>query len=309
MPPEPPDTSGQARLQGTPSLTPTRVRLGMPRIERGASSGRRLHPTTSRAIVPPGAPHRFRRDRVVLLPPTTRGLIVSDRNAHDPLAEAAIAPITEGMVVGLGTGLTAARGIRALARRVAEENLDIRCVPTSEASDALARELDLKLSDFAMLEEVDFLFDGADEVDDQLRVLKGSGGAMTRERMVAWAARQSVYMIDESKLVDKLGQNTTLAIAVMAFGLASIRGCLRELGLNGVCRRTINGDLFVTDNGNLILDVSLADHDLEDLAAALNDIPGVIDHGLFLNEADELLIERANGEIERRVRPTTTANA
>lgn len=309
MPPESPDTSGQARLQGHQTLTGNRLRPGMPRIERGTPSGRRLHPHTSRAIMPPGALHRFRRDRLTLLPPTSRGLIVSERNAHDPLAEATVAQITEGMVVGLGTGLTAARGIRALARRVAEENLDVRCVPTSEAAETLAKELGLQLADFAMLEEVDFLFDGADEVDDELRVLKGSGGAMTRERMVAWAARQSVYMIDESKLVDKLGQNSTLAIAVMAFGLASIRGCLRELGLNGVCRRTINGDLFVTDNGNLILDVSLADHDLEELAAALNDIPGVVDHGLFLNEADELLVERADGEIERRVRPNSTANA
>jgi len=133
-------------------------------------------------------------------------------------------------------------------------------------------------------------------------MLKGSGGAMTRERIVAWASEKRVYMVDESKLVNRLGQRTTLPIAVLAFGLTAVRGELRNLGLNGVCRRTIKGELFITDNGNLIIDVALGEHDLSELAASLNDIPGVIDHGLFLTEADEILIERDSGSIEHRVR-------
>lgn len=232
-----------------------------------------------------------------------RGFALTEQKVADPLASASIAEIAAGMIVGLGTGRTAKRGIRALAERVREEALEIKCVPTSDGSEALARELGLTITDFALVERVDYFFDGADEVDRELRVLKGSGGAMTRERMIAWASERVVYMVGQDKVVDYLGQSSTLAIAVMAFGLASIRAALRELGLCGVCRRTINGDLFITDNGNLVLDVGLDEGaNLEQIAAELNDIPGVIDHGLFLYEADEILIDR-NGEIERLVRP------
>ncbi|MCA9298316.1 MAG: ribose-5-phosphate isomerase RpiA [Phycisphaerales bacterium] len=225
--------------------------------------------------------------------------LVKDTLAHDVVAE-----ITSGMIVGLGTGRTAARGIRALAQRVKDEGLEIRCVPTSEASETLAKELGLEVTDFAMVEAVDFLFDGADEVDRHLNLMKGGGGAMTRERIVAWASKRCVYMVTEDKFVDRLGTNNTLAIAVLAFGLASIRAALREYGLNGVCRRSINGDLFITDNGNLILDVGLPETmDLNEIWAALNDHPGVIDHGLFLYEADEIVVEHGDGSIERLTRP------
>jgi len=174
--------------------------------------------------------------------------------------------------------------------------------PTSNGSEALARDLGLDVTEFALVERIDYLFDGADEVDHELRMLKGSGGAMTRERMVAWAADRCVYMVDQRKLVDKLGTNTTLSVAVMAFGLASVRAALREMTLCGVCRRDLNGELFVTDNGNLILDVALGNNlDIESITTGLNDIPGVIDHGLFLYEADEVLIDR-DSSIERLVR-------
>jgi ribose 5-phosphate isomerase A len=226
----------------------------------------------------------------------------TERAPTDSLAAEAVAPIRSGMIVGLGTGRTASRGIRALAQRVKGEGLDIRCVSTSEASERLAVELGLKTTEFALVERVDYLFDGADEVDGELRLLKGSGGAMTRERMVAWASEKNVYMVQESKLVERLGTRNTLGIAIMAFGLASIRAELRNMGLNGVCRRTINGELFITDNGNLILDVGIGDHDVEDLAAALNAIPGIIDHGLFLDEADEVIFETNAEGVERIVR-------
>ncbi len=210
------------------------------------------------------------------------------------------------MIVGLGTGRTASRAIAALAERVKEENLDIQCVPTSHATETVARFHGLRLADFAMLERVDYLFDGADEVDPQLRMIKGAGGAMTRERVVAHAAARRVYIVDESKLVDRLGQRTTLGVCVMAFGLSATRARLRDLALNGVVRRTLDGQLFLTDNGNLIIDVKLDDRDLEELSCAINDIAGVVDHGLFLTEADEVLVETARG-IERMTRPEKTA--
>jgi len=206
------------------------------------------------------------------------------------------------MLVGLGTGRTARRGVRALAERIRSEDLKIECIACSKATEQLARELELKVVDFALVEEVDYLFDGADEVDSKLRMLKGSGGAMTRERIIAWASKRRVFMIDGAKFVDTLGENSSLSVAVMAFGLASTRASLRAVGLNGICRRNFDGDLFVTDNDNLILDVSLTpDHCVEELAAHLNDIPGVIDHGLFLGEADEILIDRG-GKIDKMLR-------
>ena len=227
---------------------------------------------------------------------------MSEPKVADALAEAAVADITSGMIVGLGTGRTASRAIQALAERVKDEKLDIQCVPTSHATETLAKFHGLKLVDFALLEKVDYLFDGADEVDPQLRMLKGAGGAMTRERIVAAAADRRVYIVDESKLVDRLGQRSTLAVAVIAFGLTSARKHLKDLGLNGVVRRTLDGHLFLTDNGSLVVDVTLEDRDVAELACAINDIPGVVDHGLFLNEADEVLVETPRG-IERMRRP------
>jgi ribose 5-phosphate isomerase A len=226
---------------------------------------------------------------------------LTERTAIDPLADAAVADVVGGMVVGLGTGRTASRGIEALARRVRESSLDVRCVSTSEASERLARGLGLNVIDFSMIESVDYLFDGADEVDGSMRMIKGAGGAMTRERIVAHASRRCVYMVQREKIVERLGTRSALPVAVLAFGLCAVRAELRRMGLNGVVRRTIGGDLFVTDNGNLVIDVSFDDHDVEELALQLDRTPGVIDHGLFLTEADEILVDGPGG-IERLVR-------
>ncbi|MBY0262834.1 MAG: ribose 5-phosphate isomerase A [Phycisphaerales bacterium] len=222
----------------------------------------------------------------------------------DLLARAVVAEITSGMLVGLGTGRTASRGVLALAERVRAEGLRIKCVPTSHATETLARAYQLPLVDFAMEEEVDFLFDGADEVDPMLRMVKGAGGAMIRERIVAYASKRRVYMVSENKMVNRLGERATLPVAVLAFGLASTRASLRRLGLNGVVRRTLDGHLFLTDNGSLIVDVTLDERsNYEELADQVRSIPGVIDHGLFLTEADEVIVETAAGTIERLTRP------
>jgi ribose 5-phosphate isomerase A len=224
----------------------------------------------------------------------------SEQNVGDALAEAAVAEIKSGWIVGLGTGRTASRGIVALAERVREEKLDIQVVPTSHVTETLARQLRLNVVDFMTIERVDYLFDGADEVDPQLRMIKGAGGAMVRERIVAAAADRRVYMVSHQKCVDRLGTRATLPVAVLAFGLASIRKNLRKMGLNGVVRRTLDGQLFLTDNASLVIDVTLTEsHDPEEVAAALNHMPGVIDHGLFIDECDELLIETPEGTINR----------
>jgi ribose 5-phosphate isomerase A len=226
---------------------------------------------------------------------------LNEPKVADALAEAVVADIQSGMIVGLGTGRTASRGILALAERVKDESLDIKCVPTSHVTETLARQLRLNVVDFAMVEKVDLLFDGADEVDGQLRMLKGAGGAMTRERIVAAAADRRVYMVSEAKIVERLGGKAALPIAVLAFGLTSIRAHLRGLGLNGVVRRSMDGHLFLTDNGSLIVDVMLEDQDIDELSRVLDSVPGVVDHGIFLSECDELVVERSTG-IERIIR-------
>lgn len=227
----------------------------------------------------------------------------SEPRVADPLAEAVVAEVQSGMIVGLGTGRTASRAILALADRVRDDGLDVKCVPTSHVTETLARQLRLNVVDFAMIERVDLLFDGADEVDPNLNMLKGAGGAMTRERIVAHAADRRIYMVHENKLVERLGTKAPLSACILAYGLASIREHLRSIGLNGVVRRSMDGHLFLTDNGNLVLDFMIEDQNVEELASILDSIPGLVDHGIFLSECDELVIEKATG-IERVIRDT-----
>lgn len=220
----------------------------------------------------------------------------------DALAAEAIAAITPGMTIGLGTGRTSARVTRALAERVRRESLDIRCVGTSHAAENLARELNLAVIPFAKVEGLDYLFDGADEVDSRLRMLKGQYGAVARQRLVARAAKRRVYLADESKIVSRLGQRASLPICILAYGLTFVREELRNIGLCGVVRLKMDGDLYVTDDGNLVVDVTLPDLDPDTIAAAIDELPGVVDHGLFLTEADEVLVEARNGDVRRLVR-------
>lgn len=232
-----------------------------------------------------------------------RGFSLVEPTTNDPLAQAAVADIKDGMVVGLGTGKTSGRAILALAERVRAENLLVHCVPTSHVTETLARAHRLNVLDFAMVESVDYLFDGADEVDEQFQMLKGMQGAIARQRLVATVAKRRVYLIQEGKLTSRLGTKSTLPVVIMHFALSVIRAELRNLGLSGVLRRTMNGDLFLTDHGHLILDLMIGDREPFDVADALDHVPGVVDHGLFLDECDELLIENGAGEIRRLVRP------
>lgn len=212
----------------------------------------------------------------------------------DALAAEAVAPISSGMVVGLGTGRAAARAIRALADRVTREGLRLRCVSTSLASEQLAKSLGLAVDSLdgpAGVSKIDYLFDGADEVDPHQWMIKGRGGAMTREKIVARAAARRVYLISADKLVPRLGSAAPLPIEVMPFGFAATDRALREAGLIGTLRAE-HGRPVVTDNNNFILDAPLptgpSPHEIE---ALLDSIAGVVGHGLFLREATEVLVE------------------
>ena len=201
-------------------------------------------------------------------------------------AEAAVGEVRDGMLVGLGTGSTAAHAIAALGRRVAE-GLRIRAVATSLASAAQARGLNIEVLDFADVARVDLTIDGADEIDSRLWAVKGAGGAMLREKAVAAASARMVVIADGSKRVDRLGA-AKLPVEVLPFARAFVLGRLREL-FDWVEER--NGGAYRTDNGNLVADCHDAlVADPQALAAALQAIPGVVGHGLFLDEVDAAYI-------------------
>jgi ribose 5-phosphate isomerase A len=220
-------------------------------------------------------------------------------SSQDKLAQAVIAPIEGGMTVGLGTGRSSTRAIHALAERVHRDRLSISCVCTSMATEGLAKELGLRVVPFADIEQVDYLFDGVDEVDQELRTMKGQHGAITRQRLVAHVASRCVYMTSEEKLVEQLGTRALLAVVIIPFGIASTRARLRNLGLSGVLRRNLAGEVVVTDGGGVVLDAHITGKNVAQLALDLDHIPGVVDHGLFLDEADEVLLEQRDGGIRR----------
>jgi ribose 5-phosphate isomerase A len=202
-------------------------------------------------------------------------------------AEAAVAEVADGMLVGLGTGSTAAFAIRALAGR------PISCVATSEASAALARGCGLEVIDFARVAQVDLTIDGADEIDSACRAIKGAGGAMLREKIVAAASARMVVVTDGSKRVAALG-GAKLPVEVLPFAAhyvgARLHGLFAQVDLRD----------GTTDNGNLILDCRGArTRDWPALAAAIAAIPGALGHGLFLDEVDAAYV--ADGGIVTRL--------
>jgi len=225
----------------------------------------------------------------------------------DHLAQAGVEGIESGMIVGLGTGRAASRAIEALARRVRQSSLRVQCVATSDRSAALARSLDLPVLEMEGVARVDWLFDGADEVDRRLRMLKGGGGAMTREKIVAHAASHRVYLVQQAKLVPRLGVEHALPIEVLAFGQAWIEDELSRLGVHAEPREDDGGDLYRTDSGNPVLDAPIPDDvDPGELGAFLDAMPGVVGHGLFLNEADVICIEDETGAVREMTRQPAT---
>jgi ribose 5-phosphate isomerase A len=222
---------------------------------------------------------------------------------HDALAAEAVREICSGMIVGLGTGRSASRAIRALAAKVEHESLkNVECVATSVRSAELARSLGLTVIPMRDCARVDLLFDGADEVDPNLAMTKGAGGAMTREKIVAESAAHRIYLVQESKLVKQLGERCPLPIEVLEFGLTTTRAFLESLGFSPTLRVSIDDDHadadgkpVRTDEGNLILDCAWGPNviplDLHELDHTLNGAPAIVGTGLFVTQADVVIVE------------------
>lgn len=214
-------------------------------------------------------------------------------------AERALGYVRPGMRLGLGTGSTAAKFVDLLGGKV-KQGLDVVCVATSEATRIQAQGLGIPLTTLDIEPELDLTVDGADEIDGQLRLIKGGGGAHLREKIVAAASRRMVVIADDSKRVRRLGA-FPLPVEIAMFGWRATLTRVREGAQAGNCKGPVTlrgspGDPFVTDNGNYILDCAFGEiGDPERLAAQLSSLPGVIEHGLFIGLTHAAVIAGVNG--------------
>ncbi|MBS9336824.1 ribose-5-phosphate isomerase RpiA [Fructobacillus papyrifericola] len=205
-------------------------------------------------------------------------------------ARAALNEVQDGMVVGLGTGSTAAYFIQALSNRVHEENWRIETVATSKESAELARSLGLIVKDIDEVSAIDLTVDGADEVDPKLNGIKGGGAALLFEKVVALRSKKNVWLIDESKLSPRLGA-FLLPVEVIEFGAQQVYRTFVHMGLHPRFRMQNERDRKKTDSGHNIIDLDIsAVADLSQLAEQLKSITGVVEHGLFLGICDKAII-------------------
>jgi ribose 5-phosphate isomerase A len=216
-------------------------------------------------------------------------------NEKQIVGEKAAEFVKDGMIVGLGTGSTVFYTIQKLGQLV-NEGLSIKAVPTSIQTERLAREVGITLVDFTELEEFDLAIDGADEVDGNLNLIKGGGGALLREKIIAYAAREFIVVADSSKLVNRLGA-FHLPVEVVPFGMEMTERHLKALG--GLPRvRTSDRTLFKTDNGNFIFDCDFGFiENAGELEKAINMIPGVVENGLFVGMADKVITLNKQGKV------------
>ena len=220
------------------------------------------------------------------------------------VADAAIKDVENGMVVGLGSGSTAALMIRSLAREIASGKLkNIKGVPTSFQSEVLALELKIPLIDLASVSQIDLAIDGADEVDPDFQLIKGGGACHVREKLVASKANKLLIVVDETKLVQNLNLVFPLPVEVLPTAWKQVKDIVSEMsGVSNLRMATKKAGPVVTDQGNLILDVLFKDgiENPKDLEMRINNIPGVLENGLFVDLTDKVLV----GKIENNV-PTS----
>jgi len=214
-------------------------------------------------------------------------------------ARASLKFIKDGQIVGLGTGSTAAYFIKLLGEQV-KDGLRIRGIPTSDRSHDLAMSLGIPLTTLDEYQEIDVTVDGADEVDPQLRLIKGGGGAALREKIVASATKQLVIVADASKQVKRLGK-FPLPVEVIKFAEALVAKRIRALGAEVKTRLDASGKPYLTDENNHILDCSFGEiADPDGLARTLSEMPGVVEHGMFIGMASVALFARGSEIVELR---------
>ena len=206
------------------------------------------------------------------------------------IAERALEFVNDGDVVGLGTGRAATAFVRALGAKV-QAGLRVRGIPTSQVTTDLARELSIPFTTFDAVDTINVAVDGADEVDPDLHLIKGYGGALVREKIVAAAAQKFIVLVGTEKLVSTLGERGRLPVGVVPFGVAPCCRHLRALSCDPTPRQTESG-AFVSDNGNAIIDCAISTiANPAELEQKILSIPGVVGTGLFVGMADTVLIQ------------------
>ncbi|PTN09737.1 ribose-5-phosphate isomerase RpiA [Mangrovibacterium marinum] len=217
-------------------------------------------------------------------------------NPKQLVGEKATEYIKDGMIVGLGTGSTAVYAIQKIGQLV-KDGLKIQAVPTSKATEQLARELNIPLLDIDQVRSIDLAIDGADEFDPQKNLIKGGGGALLREKIVASISKEFICIADLSKSSPVLG-SYPLPVEVTPFASELTAYLLSKLGCTPVLR-TVNGTPFITDNQNYIIDCKFEKiEDPATLTIKLNQIPGVVENGLFANMATRVICNTPDGEIQ-----------
>jgi ribose 5-phosphate isomerase A len=228
---------------------------------------------------------------------------MSQHDAKRAVGEAAARLVEHGMRLGLGTGSTTAEALRAIGERIRSEGLDVAGVPTSSSAERLAREHGISLVHLDDVEELDLALDGADEVfqdaGGRIHLIKGRGAAHTRERVVAANARRFIVLADASKRVDLLGSKVPVPVEVLPMAAAPVARGLRAMGGEPALRMGERKDgPVVTDQGFWVIDVRFGRIDQpRELADAIRALPGVLDHGLFLDMATEVLIGEDDGTV------------
>lgn len=206
--------------------------------------------------------------------------------------EKAVEFVKDGMTLGLGTGSTTYYALKAIGSLVSE-GYDLKGVPTSKKTEQLAAEFGIPLVEIDSVDEIDLTIDGADEVDPEKRLIKGMGGALLREKIVASTSREVIIVVDESKLTQQLGTRSMLPVEVIPFGHRTTSRKLEKLG----CTAHLRGKdtPFITDNGNLIYDCRFDTiEDPDHLMYEINSIPGVVENGLFIDLASRVIVAKSD---------------
>jgi ribose 5-phosphate isomerase A len=226
-------------------------------------------------------------------------------NPKQIAAEKAVSYIQDGMRIGLGTGSTAAYAVSALGRRLEGETLRLSCVATSMATEQLAQQHGIALETWDRIDRLDLSIDGADEVDPQFRLIKGGGGALLREKLVAMVTDREIIIVDDSKIVPALGRHP-LPVVVTPYAWQSTQARLiTHFGVPAPVRYAVDGSLFLSDDGCYVLDMAFGAPlpDLETLEARIKSIVGVVETGLFIGLCQHLIIGSSTGEIREQQMP------
>jgi ribose 5-phosphate isomerase A len=217
-------------------------------------------------------------------------------NAKQLAAAKSVSFIQSGMTVGLGTGSTAYWAIEMIGEKIQKKELQIKAIATSKRSEEQAIGLGIPIISFALIDKIDITIDGADEADGHLNLIKGGGGALLREKIVASNSRELVIIVDESKLVDQLGK-FPLPVEVVTFGWEKVLKKLNALGCEPSLRME-NGNPFLTDNHNYLIDCAFGKiPDAPGLHEMINAITGVVENGLFIGMATKLVAGFENGDV------------